>query len=96
MLLSLVAGALGLGLAALGVKALIIVAPSNLPGLQDVRLNGYVILFTLAVALLSGVLSALAPGGKFPRANPQDALREKGYSNRPTTGCIPFSCSSPS
>ena len=82
ILLSLLAGTAGLGLAALGVKALITVAPSNLPGLQDVRLNGYVVLFTLAVSLLSGTLSALGPAWKFSKANPQDALREKGESNR--------------
>ena len=39
ILLALVAGTAGLGLAVLGVKALIILAPSNLPGLQDVRLG---------------------------------------------------------
>jgi putative ABC transport system permease protein len=82
ILLALLAGAAGLGLAALGVKTLLLVAPSNLPGLQNVRLNGYVILFTLAVSLLSGVLSALAPALKFSTANPQDVLREKGESNR--------------
>ena len=82
ILLSLVAGTAGLGLAALGVKALIIVAPANLPGLQDVRLNGYVVLFTLAVSLFSGALSALGPAWKFSKVNPQDILREKGESNR--------------
>ncbi len=82
ILLSLLAGAAGLGLAALGVKALIVTAPSNLPGLEDVRLNGYVVLFTLVVSLLSGALSALGPAWKFSKANPQDALREKGESNR--------------
>lgn len=82
ILLALVAGAAGLGLAALGVKALIVAAPSDLPGLQDVRLNGYVVLFTLAVSLLSGALSSLGPAWKFSNASPQDALREKGVSSR--------------
>jgi hypothetical protein len=41
-----------LGLAALGVKALSITAPSDVPGLQSVTLNGYVLLFTLAISLL--------------------------------------------
>ena len=82
ILLSLLAGTVGLGLAALGVKALITVAPSNIPDLQGVHLNGYVVLFTLAVSLLSGALSALGPPWKFSRANPQDALREKAESSR--------------
>ena len=81
ILLALVAGTAGLGLAALGVKALIIVAPSDLPGVQDVRLNGYVVLFTLAISMLAGALSSLGPAWKFSRANPHDALRERGESN---------------
>jgi predicted permease len=85
ILLSLVAGTAGLALAALGVKALIVVAPSDLPGLQSVRLNGYVVLFTMAVSLLSGVLSALGPAFKLSKANPQDALHERGESNRHST-----------
>jgi putative ABC transport system permease protein len=59
-----------------------LVAPPNIPGLQDVTLNGYVLLFTLGVSLLSGVLSALGPAWKFSAGNPQDALREKGESDR--------------
>jgi putative ABC transport system permease protein len=81
ILIALVAGAAGLGLAELGVKALTIVAPSNLPGLQNVRLNGYVVLFTLTVSLVSGALSALGPAWTFSHVNPQDALREKGESS---------------
>lgn len=48
----------------------------------DVRLNGYVVLFTLAVSLLSGALSALGPAWTFCYVNPQDALRERGESSR--------------
>lgn len=82
IVLAMAAGVLGLGLAEFGVKALLIVAPANLPGLQNVRLNGYVVLFTITISLLAGVLSALGPAWKFSAANPQDVLREKGESNR--------------
>ena len=82
ILLALVAGAAGLSLAALGVKALIVLAAFDLPGLHDVRVNGYVVLFTLGVSLLTGALSAFSPAWELSKANPQDALREKGESNR--------------
>jgi putative ABC transport system permease protein len=82
ILLALVAGTAGLGLAVLGVRALIIVAPFDLPGLHDVRVNGYVVLFTMGVSLLTGALSAFRPAWELSKANPQDALREKGESNR--------------
>jgi putative ABC transport system permease protein len=85
ILLALVAGAAGLGLAEFGVKALTILAPADLPGLQNIRLNGYVVLFTLMVSLLSGAVSALGPAWTFSHVVPQDVLREKGESSRRST-----------
>ena len=76
------AGAVGLGLAALGVKTLLLVAPPSIPGLQNVTLNLYVLIFNLGVSLLSGVLSALGPALKFSAADPQAILRQKGEVNR--------------
>jgi putative ABC transport system permease protein len=82
ILLALLAGAAGLGLAEVGVKALTIAAPPNLPGLHDIRLNGFVAMFNLAISLLSAVLSALGPAWAFSGAQPQEALREKGEPSR--------------
>jgi putative ABC transport system permease protein len=81
VVVALAAGVLGLGLAALGVKALIMVAPSDVPGLQNVTLNIYVLIFTLSTSLLSGVLSAIGPAWRFSSADPQDALKEKSESS---------------
>jgi predicted permease len=82
IMLAVMAGAVGLGLAALGVKALVIMAPSNVPGLENVYLNGYVVLFTFVVSVLAGVLSTLGPALKFSSVNPQDVLKEKGEFSR--------------
>lgn len=82
VLVALAAGVLGLGLAALGVKTLMLVAPPNIPGLQNATLNGYVLMFTLGISLLSGVFSALGPAWKFSGADPRAALGQKGESNR--------------
>jgi predicted permease len=70
------AGVLGIGLAALGVKALTLVAPANLPGLEAVRLNGWVLSFALSASFVAAILSSVVPAVKFSVADPQVALRE--------------------
>jgi putative ABC transport system permease protein len=82
LVVAVASGTLGLALAGMGVKALVLVAPVSLPGLQNVGLNGYVLLFTLAVSLLSGVLSAIIPALKVAHADPNDALHDKSEATR--------------
>ncbi len=69
------AAAMGVGLATLGVKALLVMAPPDLPGLDQVAVNRYVLLFAVCVSLLSGLGSALVPALKFSSANLQTELR---------------------
>jgi predicted permease len=61
-----VSALVGLGLAQLGLRALVAIDPEALPRLDEVRLDGQVLLFTLAVtaltALLFGVLPAYLAG----------------------------------
>ena len=60
LLLALAGGALGIALAAAGVKLLGALAPANLSALQTSHLNGVVFLFTLAVCVLVDRLRPLA------------------------------------
>jgi putative ABC transport system permease protein len=76
--LALVAGLLGLGLAALGVRALVAFAPPDTPRLDDVTIDPGVLGFTACVSLLSGLLFGLAPAWKVSRSNPNLALKEGG------------------
>jgi putative ABC transport system permease protein len=66
LLLAIVGGALGIGLAGLGIKALLAIAPRDLPRLADVRIDLSVVAFaflaTLLTALLFGVVPALHDG----------------------------------
>jgi predicted permease len=82
IVLAFAAGAFGLGLAALGVKALTLVGSTSVPGLQNVTLNGHVLMFALLVSFLSAVLSALGPAWKLSTADPQTALQEKSETSR--------------
>jgi putative ABC transport system permease protein len=76
--LALVSGLLGLGLAALGVRALVAFAPPDTPRLDGVTIDPGVLGFTACVSLLSGLLFGLAPAWKVSRSNPNIALKEGG------------------
>ena len=72
-------GALGIALAA-GLLRLVvsILPPFTLPSEADMRLSVPVLLFTIAVALLCGVLFGCAPAWQATRLNLSDALKEGG------------------
>lgn len=76
VVLTFPAGVLGIGLAAMGVKALTLVAPANLPGLEAVRLNGWMLSFALGASFVAAILSSVVPAVKFSVADPQMVLRE--------------------
>jgi putative ABC transport system permease protein len=75
-LLALAGAGLGVLLAWLGIKALVALAPGNLPRAGEVRIDGWVLGFTLLAAVLTGVLAGLAPAWRFARANLNDTLKE--------------------
>jgi len=59
--LGLVGGACGVLLAYLGVKALLALVPERYPLLKNATIDAPVLLFTLAVSLLTGIVFGLAP-----------------------------------
>jgi predicted permease len=61
VLLSVVGGAVGLTLAAVGVRALLAAYPGSIPRASEIGIDPQVLLFTLIVAVLTGCLFGLAP-----------------------------------
>ena len=61
LLLSFVGGVLGVLLARIGVRALVRAYPTSLPRTSEVAVDPVVLLFTLGIAVASGVLFGLAP-----------------------------------
>lgn len=61
LILAILGGLLGLGVAYYGVRAMLALSPDVLPRMQEVSLDGRVFLFTGAVAILAGVLFGLIP-----------------------------------
>jgi putative ABC transport system permease protein len=68
----------GLGLAWLGMKAVVALEPANVPRIGELRIDGLVMLFTLGVAVLTGLLFGLAPAVQSSRTNLQETLKEGG------------------
>jgi predicted permease len=61
VLLSIIGGALGLVLARAGVQALIRMYPTSLPRTAELTVDPIVLLFTLAISMLTGLVFGLAP-----------------------------------
>ena len=66
--------ALGLGVAAAGLKALLSLNPGNIPRLDTATIDGSVLLFAIAMALLTGVIVGMVPALRQAGASPQNAL----------------------
>jgi predicted permease len=80
IVLGLFAGIAGIGLAWGGLRFLRSMGPSSIPRLDEVTLNGPVLLFTLAISLGAGLLFGLFPILRQGRINLASALKEGGRS----------------
>jgi putative ABC transport system permease protein len=81
VLLSLISAAAGVGAAALGVRVLLRVLPSQLPRLNPIGLDARVLAFSVAIALLTTMVFGLIPAWQASRTRPGTAeLRERGGS----------------
>ncbi|MGI9179681.1 MAG: ABC transporter permease [Longimicrobiaceae bacterium] len=83
LFLAALGGAVGLLVAWLGVGALMSLAPASLPLLETAALDGWVLAFTAAIALLTGVLFGAVPALQAVRRDLVAPLKEGG---RASTG----------
>ena len=74
----LAGGALGLVLAYWGTEALVAAQPADIPRLDEIGLDGTVVLFTLGVALLTSLVFGMVPALQATSAHLTRALREGG------------------
>lgn len=75
-LLSLIGGAAGLVLAIWLIDLFIAILPRTLPQAEQVKLNGPVLLFTLALSIVTGIVFGLVPGLQSSRVNLVEELKE--------------------
>ncbi len=80
-LLALAGGALGVVLSYWGLHGLLAAAPIDLPRLHEVRVDGHVLLFALAISLLTGLIFGALPALRSVRSSPLEALKLGGRGN---------------
>jgi putative ABC transport system permease protein len=78
VLLSLAGALLGLLLAYGGVRALVASLPANVPRADEIGMDARVLVFTILLAVLTGIAFGLAPAWKVTGLHVQDPLREGG------------------
>jgi predicted permease len=78
VLLSLLGAVLGLLLAYGGVKGLVASLPTGVPRADEIGMDARVLVFTVGLAVLTGLVFGLAPAWKVSGQNVQDPLREGG------------------
>src|SRR5215472_6114469 len=78
ILLALGGAALGLLLASWETRTALSLLPVGLPRTEGIRLDGHVLIFTVAVSVLAGVLFGLVPALRMAQPNVQDTLKEGG------------------
>ena len=77
-LLGLAGGAAGLLLAVWGVFSITAIAPASLPRIDEVRIDGRVLGFTLVASLLTGILFGLAPALQLPKLSIHEVVKDGG------------------
>jgi len=78
VVLGTLGGAAGLLLALWGSAFLVALQPEGIPRLEEVRVDGTVILFTAGMALLTGLLFGLIPAAQVGRGSLAASIREGG------------------
>jgi putative ABC transport system permease protein len=87
LLLSVVASLIGLGLAAAATRAIVALIPPTFPAqtITDVAIDGRVLAFTVAIAVLTGLAFGLVPALRLSRGALHDTLKEGGRSGSAAT-----------
>ena len=76
VLLALMGGTLGLGVAWLALRLLVASHPSSIPSVQAIGVDVTAVAFTAALCCVVGILFGIAPAWEGSRANASEALKE--------------------
>ncbi|MBI4752407.1 MAG: ABC transporter permease [Acidobacteria bacterium] len=88
LMLSLLAGGLGIGVTFLGIETLVKLAPADIPRLAEVAIDPQVLLFTFVISILTGILFGIAPALHGSRQGIAKTLQESNHVNS-TGGVFP-------
>ena len=76
LLLAVIAGVIGVGIAILTTKLVVAYAPDALPRLDELTIDGRVLAFALASALLTGLIFGIVPALQTSKPNLTETLKE--------------------
>jgi len=83
VLLALIGGVLALALAYAGVEVLRLLSPPDLPRVEEIGVNGLVLVFSLGLSALTGIVFGLAPALQASRHEMQSFLKEGARESAP-------------
>ena len=78
MVLSVLGGAVGLVVAALGVETLLAISAGSIPLAADVAVDGRLVMFAFAASLVTGLAFGVIPAARISRMEPAGVLKEGG------------------
>jgi predicted permease len=78
MLLSLMGGTLGLGISKWCLNVALAVAPKNVPRVENISMNSWVLLFVFGVSVTVGIVFGLLPALKSSKTDLQSGLKDGG------------------
>lgn len=74
-LLATIGGALGIAVAYAGLRLILARAPLDLPRLDEIHLDGRVLVFTVAISVLAGLICGILPAWRFAHSQPLLAMK---------------------
>ncbi|MEJ2238390.1 MAG: ABC transporter permease [Gemmatimonadales bacterium] len=81
MIVSLLGGVLGVVMSIAGIRGFVAVMPSWFPRVDEIGLDGRVLLFALFVTIVTGIVFGIGPALQSSRSNITDTLKEGGRGN---------------
>jgi putative ABC transport system permease protein len=78
VILVLFGGALGIFVAFVGIRLFVMVAPNFYPPSEEIGIDGTVLIFTLAVCIVTGLVSGVVPGLRATKFDLHAALKQAG------------------
>ena len=84
--LAILGGALGMALAAGGVRGLLAMAPDALPRSREIHADPWILAFGFILSLATGLLCGIVPAWRGSRVNLNEALKEAGRSGAGVRG----------
>ena len=88
LLLALLGGAAGLAIAEAALYVMRAINPGNIPRLDEISINGSVLLFTFGVSTVAGLLFGLAPAWRALKLDLNTSLKSGGRSGQTDGGLL--------